>query len=202
LKKDEERRILTIARVANLTKGWNGRGVCMNRNLCQRGCPYGGYFSSNSATLPIAISTGNLTLRPFPIVKEILFDDNTQKALGVVVVDAINKQEVEFKSKIIFLNAPTINTAGILLNSKSSRFPNGLGNDSGQLGHNLMDRHSSAGASGVHEGYQDRYYKGRRPCGFLIPRYRNLTESSNSTFTRGYNIQGKGERQGWNTRMY
>lgn len=202
LKNDEERRVLTIARVANLTKGWNGRGACMNRNLCQRGCPYGGYFSSNSATLPVAMETGNLTLRPFSVVKEILYDEEIQKATGVIIVDALTMEEFEFSSKIIFLNASTINTAAILLNSKSRRFPEGLGNDSGQLGHHLMDHHSSAGAWGVHDGFKDSYYKGRRPCGFLIPRYRNLSDNTRGSFTRGYNIQGKGDRQGWTTKMY
>lgn len=200
LKRNEEKRILTIARVANLTRGWNGRDPCMNRNLCQRGCPYGGYFSSNSSTLPVAMSTGNLTLRPFSVVKEVIYDESRQRASGVLVIDALTKEEIEFKSKIIFLNASTINTAAILLNSRSSRFPHGLGNDSGQLGHNLMDHHSSAGAFGVHEQFQDRYYKGRRPCGFLIPRYRNLDNNSQTSFLRGYNVQGRGERQGWRNR--
>lgn len=202
LKKNEEKRILTIARVANLTRGWNGRSPCMNRNLCERGCPYGGYFSSNSSTIPAAISTGNLLLRPYSVVKEVLYDDSTQKASGVIVIDAITKEQFEFKAKIIFLNASTINTAAILLNSKSSRFPDGLGNDSGQLGHNLMDHHSSAGAYGIYRGYDDTYYKGRRPCGFLIPRYRNLDNKSDANFLRGYNIQGRGGRQEWNDRKY
>ena len=200
IKKNEEKRILTIARVANLTKGWTGRGPCLNRNLCQRGCPYGGYFSTNSSTLPHAISTGNLTLRPFSVVTEVFYDDKNNRASGVLVVDAITNEEIEFKSKIIFLNASTINTTALLLNSKSERFPNGLGNDSGQLGHNLMDHHSSAGASGVHDGFQDKYYKGRRPCGFLIARYRNLDGQDESSFLRGYNIQGRGERQSWLSR--
>src|SRR5690606_17819777 len=133
--------------------------------------------------------TGNLTLRPFSVVKEILYDDSTQKAIGVIIVDALTKEEFEFKSKIIFLNASTINSAAILLNSKSRRFPDGLGNDSGQLGHNLMDHHSSAGAWGIHDGFSDSYYKGRRPCGFLIARYRNLRENEGLNFIRGYNIQ-------------
>lgn len=202
LKKNEEKRILTIARIANLTKGWNGRNPCMNRNLCQRGCPYGGYFSSNSSTIPAAMATGNLTLRPYSIVKEVVYNDAMRKATGIVIVDAVTQEHIEFKGKIIFLNASTINTAAILLNSKSRRFPNGLGNDSGQLGHNLMDHHSSAGASGIHDGFKDKYYKGRRPCGYLIARYRNLDEGDNLGFVRGYNIQGRGERQEWRSRMH
>jgi len=195
LTKNEEKRILTIARVANLTKGWDNRGPCMNRNLCTRGCPFGGYFSSNSSTIPAAMATGNLTLRPFSIVSEIIYNDQSRKAEGVRIIDANSHEHMEFFAKIIFVNASTIPTTSILLNSKSDRYPNGLGNDSGELGHNLMDHHSSAGASGMHEGFKDKYYKGRRPCGFLIPRYRNLKGGENLDFVRGYNIQGDGERQ-------
>ncbi|MCX2484234.1 GMC oxidoreductase [Pedobacter sp. MR2016-24] len=190
-------RLLTIARVANLTKGWDNRGPCQNRNLCSRGCPFGGYFSSNSSTIPAAMATGNLTLRPLSIVSEILIDATSQKAKGVRIIDAITKEVSEFYSKIVFLNASTIATTGILLNSKSSRFPNGLGNDSDQVGRNLMDHHSSAGAYGRHDDFQTNYYKGRRPCGFLIPRYRNLNPTEKLNFSRGYNIQGHGERQEW-----
>lgn len=198
--KIKDNRVLTIARVANLTKGWDKRGPCLNRNMCILGCPYGGYFSSNSSTIPAAESTGNLTLRPFSVVSEILYDENLGKASGVKVIDTNTKETLIFKSKIIFLNASTIATAAILLNSKSNRFPNGLGNDSDQVGHNLMDHHSSAGASGVYDGFKDKYYKGRRPCGFLIPRFRNVNKDENLGFIRGYNIQGDGERQGWQDR--
>jgi len=194
-------RLLTIARVANLTKGWNNRGPCLNRNLCSRGCPFGGYFSSNSSTLPVAAATGNLTLRPFSIASEIIYNENTQKATGIRVIDTITNEHFEYKARIIFVNASTIATAALLLNSKSNRFPNGFGNDSGQLGHNLMDHHSSAGASGMFEGYRDRYYKGRRPCGFLIPRFRNLSDKKEVDFVRGYNIQGHGERQEWSDKI-
>lgn len=201
LKRSEERRVLTIARVANLTKGWNHRGPCQSRNLCTRGCPYGGYFSSNSSTIPAAAATGNLTLRPYSIVTEIVYDDTTERASGVRIIDAISNEDFEFHAKIIFLNASTISTAALLLNSISPRFPDGLGNDSGQLGHNLMDHHSSAGAYGVFDGFEDKYYKGRRPCGFIIPRYRNLSADSSLDFRRGYNIQGHGERQNWEDRV-
>lgn len=190
-------RTLTIARVANLTRGWEGRGPCRYRNLCSRGCPYGGYFSSNSATIPQAMDTGNLTLRPYSLVTEIIFDDKTNRATGVRVIDTETHDTFDYYAKIIFLNASTIATAAILLNSKSSRFPNGLGNDSGQVGRNLMDHHSSAGAYGVHEGYEQVYYKGRRPCGFLIPRFRNLGADRDVNFSRGYQIQGIGGRHNW-----
>ncbi|WP_421943930.1 GMC oxidoreductase [Pedobacter sp.] len=198
--KKNNNRVLTIARVANLSRGWDNRGPCQNRNLCDRGCPFGGYFSSNSSTIPAAQATGNLTLRPFSIVAEILYNEETQKASAVKVIDTNTNETITFSSKIIFVNASTIATTSILLNSKSNRFPNGLGNDSGQLGHNLMDHHSSAGAYGVFNGFKDKYYKGRRPCGFLIPRYRNLKNAEGLDFKRGYNIQGDGERQEWEDR--
>lgn len=197
IKANYDNRLLTIARVANLTRGWEGRGPCLYRNRCMRGCPYGGYFSSNSATIPAAMATGNLTLRPFSVVSEVLYDDDLKKASGVRVVDALTKEDLVFYAKIIFVNASTINTAAILLQSRSARFPDGLGNDSGQIGRNLMDHHSSAGAYGIHDGFKTRYYKGRRPCGFLIPRFRNLQAGEKLDFLRGYNFQGIGERQEW-----
>lgn len=200
IKDHDDARLLTIARVANLTKGWDSRAPCQNRNLCSRGCPFGGYFSSNSSTIPSAMVTGNLTLRPFSVVSELLYDGRTNKAKGVRVIDTISGEAIEFNSKIIFVNASTIATAGLLLNSTSNRFPNGFGNDSNQIGHNLMDHHSSAGAFGVHEGFKDQYYKGRRPCGFLIPRFRNLHANENHGYIRGYNIQGRGERKEWQDR--
>jgi choline dehydrogenase-like flavoprotein len=202
LLKSDQNRLLTIARVANLTKGWDSRGPCQNRNLCSRGCPFGGYFSSNSSTIPMAFSTGNLTLRPYSIVAEIIYDKKLQKATGVRVIDTLTKEHFEYYAKIIFVNASSIATTGILMNSTSSRFPEGLGNDSGQLGHNLMDHHSSAGAYGVHYGFKDSYYSGRRPCGFLIPRFRNLKSGEGLDFKRGYNIQGDGERREWRDRGY
>lgn len=202
IKKGLDKRTLTIARVANLTRGWDNRGPCQNRNLCSRGCPFGGYFSSNSSTIPAAKATGNLTLRPFSIAAEIIYDEEQQKAVGVKVIDANTNEKLDFLAKIIFVNASTISTTSLLLNSKSKRFPNGFGNDSGQLGHNLMDHHSSAGAYGVYDGYKDTYYKGRRPCGFLIPRYRNLNDNEKLDFKRGYNIQGDGERQEWIDRQF
>lgn len=198
--KNDQSRLLTIARVANLTKGWDHRGPCQNRNLCSRGCPFGGYFSSNSSTIPAAFSTGNLTLRPHSIVAEILYDELQQKAVGVRIIDSITKESFNYYAKIIFLNASTIATAGILLHSKSNRFPEGMGNDSGELGRNLMDHHSSAGASGVHDGFKEFYYKGRRPAGFLIPRYRNLKNEKDRDFVRGYHLQGHGERSEWKDR--
>ena len=198
IKKHDPVRVLTNARLANLTKTWDGRGPCQERNLCSRGCPFGGYFSSNSSTIPAAFATGNLTLRPFSIVSDILYDEQRQQATGVSVIDTISKEKLEFFSKILFINASTIATTAILLNSISSRFPNGFGNDSGQLGHHLMDHTSAASAYGIlYDLYSDKYYKGRRPEGFFIPRFRNLKEGENLGFKRGYNFQGHGERQEW-----
>ncbi len=198
IKTNYEQRMLTIARVANLTRGWDNRGPCQNRNLCARGCPFGGYFSSNAATIPAAAATGNLTLRPFSVVSEIIYDEKQGKATGVRVIDTNTKEVIDFYARILFLNASTIATAALLLNSKSHRFPNGFGNSSDQVGRNLMDHFSNAGAAGEHEGYQDIYYKGRRPAGFYIPRFRNLqSEKEKLAFRRGYGIQGHGERKEW-----
>ncbi|WP_308199023.1 GMC family oxidoreductase [Chitinophaga sedimenti] len=195
-------RIATIARVANLTKGWNGRGPCQYRNLCSRGCPYGGYFSSNAATLPAARATGNLTLLTDTIVQEVLYDDAAQRAAGVRVIDAHTKKRTDYHAKVIFLNASTINTAAILLQSVSKRFPDGMGNDSGQLGRNLMDHFTGTGASATFGGFKDKYYYGRRPAGIYIPRFRNLPgQPAHPKYVRGYGLQGHGERAGWREQM-
>ena len=138
-------RVLTQGRIANLSVKHNGRGPCQYRNRCIRGCPYGGYFSSNSATLPVAYDTGNLTLRPFSIVNQILYDKESGKAKGVLVIDAETNETMEFYSKVVFSCASALGSTFILMNSVSDRFPNGLGNDSGELGHNLMDHHFPIG---------------------------------------------------------
>ncbi|GAB3933739.1 GMC oxidoreductase [Larkinella terrae] len=194
-------RLVTIARTANLTRGWNGRGPCQYRNLCSRGCPYGGYFSSNSATLPAAAATGNLTLRPDSIVTEVLLDEKTNRATGVRVIDAHTKQVTDYFARIIFLNASTIATTAILLNSTSRRFPNGLGNTSGQIGHNLMDHFMMGGAMGEHADFGDQYYAGRRPIGFYVPRFRNINaQTQRPDYRRGFAYQGDGERAEWSDR--
>lgn len=190
-------RIVTTGRVANLTRGWNGRGPCQFRNLCDRGCPFGGYFSSNAATLPVAAATGNLTVISDSIVAEVLFDENTRKAKGVRVIDAHTKKTTEYFAKVIFLNASTIATAAILLQSVSRSFPNGLGNSSGQVGHNLMDHFVGTGAQAEHEAYSDKYYYGRKPVGIYVPRFRNIGNSVQKDFVRGYGFQGTGGRQTW-----
>lgn len=193
---DKFGRALTVGRVAHLTRPIHGRGQCMHRNLCMRGCPYGAYFSSNAATLPAAQQTGNMTLRPHSIVNAVIYDEESGKASGVRVVDAESGEVTEFYSKIVFLNASCVGTTAIMLNSKSDRFPDGLGNDSGELGHNLMDHHFRVGANGEYDGYEDRYYWGRRPNGFYIPRYRNI-DGNDRNYLRGFGYQGSASRQGW-----
>lgn len=198
VKKNYKDRVVTPSRVANLTEAKDGRGPCQYRNLCSRGCPFSAYFSSNGVTLPAAAVTGNLTLVPNAIVAEIMYDKESKRATGVRVIDTITKEETEYFSKIIFLNASTIATASILLNSKSEVFPEGLGNSSGQIGHNLMDHFQLAGASGIYEGFEDKYYFGRSPGSIHIPRFRNVNDSTKQKdFIRGYGIQGKGERLSW-----
>jgi choline dehydrogenase-like flavoprotein len=189
-------RRITIGRVANLTTRMSNRGSCQNRNLCHRGCPYGAYFSSNSSTLPAALATGNLTVQTRVLVNRVLYDDHTQRAMGVEILDMDTRQTYEVYTRIIFLNAATLGTAFLLLNSKSSRFPNGLGNSSDQVGRNLMDHHKCMGLSGTLSGFEDKYYSGRRPTGIYIPRFRNV-ESQSPGFLRGYNFLGSAGREDW-----
>jgi choline dehydrogenase-like flavoprotein len=191
-------RIVTPSRVANLTQGWKGRGPCQFRNLCSRGCPFSGYFSSNAATLPAAAATGNLSVVFDAVVTEILYDDKTKRATGVRVIDAHTKEMTEYFSKILFLNASTIPSAAILLQSKSPRFPDGLGNDSKQAGHNLMDHFTGTGANADYAGMEDKYYYGRKPAGIYIPRFRNISaETHRSDYIRGWGFQGSGGRKDW-----
>lgn len=189
-------RHVIMSRVANLTQPLGARGSCQNRDLCHRGCPYGAYFSTNSSTLPAALATGNLTLKPQSLVNRVIFDDKRNKATGVEVVDMETGETQEFYSKLIFLNAATVATAFILLNSVSSRFPNGLGNSSDQVGRNLMDHHKCQGLSATVGGFEDRYYHGRRPAGIYIPRFRNLKEKQHD-YIRGFAVQGGAGRAGW-----
>jgi choline dehydrogenase-like flavoprotein len=196
IEKNFKNRYLTIGRVANLTKPIHGRASCQYRNLCNRGCPYGAYFSTQASTLPAAVATGNLTLRPNSAVASVIYDEQKKKATGVRVIDTETKAEVEYFARIIFLNASTLGTTQILLNSTSNRFPTGLGNTSGQLGHNLMDHHFRVGAAGDYPGFEDKYYYGRRANGIYIPRYRNL-HGEKRDYIRGFGYQGSGSRDGW-----
>jgi len=199
--KFDDGRLLTIGRSANLTgvvEGQEGRTVCQYRNRCHRGCPFGGYFSSNSSTLPAAERTGNMTLRPYSIVHEIIYDNTTKKATGVKVIDAETNEKLEFSAKVIFLCASAMPSLGILLQSKSNRFPEGLGNDSGFLGKGIMDHHFQVGASASVKGHLDKYYKGRRPNGFYIPRFVNIDQKTKGAdYLRGFGYQGGAGRHNW-----
>lgn len=192
-----DQRHMIIGRTANLTQPHKGRGACQYRNKCWLGCPYGGYFSTQSSTLPAAVATDNLTLRPNSIVTQVLYDRDTQKARGVEVLDAETNQTYEFTSRIVFLNASTINTAWILMNSATDIWPEGLGSSSGELGHNLMDHHLGVRAEGRVEGFEDKYYYGRRANGIYIPRFRNLNGEQRD-YLRGFGYQGRASREGWN----
>lgn len=188
-------RYLINSRTANLTKPIHGRGKCQYRDLCARGCPFGAYFSSNSATLPAARKTGNLTLQPLSVVHSIIYDEEKEKATGVRVIDAETKKMSKYYADIVFVNAGTINTALLLLNSTSKRFPNGLGNDSGVLGHYLMDHNYRASLGGTHEDFKDKYYHGRRPTGVYLPRFRNVEDNEKTDFLRGYAFAAGGSRR-------
>ena len=191
-------RHLIHSRVANITqpKPEQNRVNCQYRNKCWLGCPYGAYFSTQSATLPAAVATGNLTLRPFSIVSQVLYDKDRQRARGVEVIDAETHEVHEYTADVIFLNASTFNTTWILMNSATDVWEGGLGSSSGELGHNVMDHHFRCGASGDVEGYLDKYYFGRRPAGFYIPRFRNVGDEQRS-YVRGFGYQGAASREGW-----
>ncbi|HTL08309.1 MAG TPA: GMC family oxidoreductase [Chitinophagaceae bacterium] len=189
-------RHMFIGRVANLTAPIAGRTQCQFRNRCWEGCPFGGYFSTQSSTLPAARATGNLTIRPWSIVSKIIYDKDSQKAKGVEIVDAENNKTYEFFSKIVFVNASALNSAWVLMNSATDIWPEGLGSSSGELGHNIMDHHYNLGASGTMEGFEDKYYYGRRANGIYIPRFVNI-HNDKRDYLRGFGYQGAGSRQGW-----
>lgn len=190
--KYDDRKVI-IGRTANLTQPVKGRGQCMARDLCHRGCPYGAYFSTNASTMPAAYATGNLTVRPHSLVNKVLYDEQKHKATGVEIIDTETKKTAEFYARIIFLNASTVATASILLNSVSSRFPNGLGNGSDQVGRNLMDHHKGLVISADVDGFEDKYYYGRRPTNIYIPRFQNIKEKTPG-FIRGYHFGGSAYR--------
>ena len=194
-------RNVVIGRCAHLTEPkeihlQQGRGKCLSRNLCQRGCPFGGYFSSNSSTLPWAAKTGNLTLRPDSVVHSIIYDEKEGKATGVRVIDAHTKETTEYFSKIIFVNAGSLNTSLILLNSTSSRFPTGLGNDNGMLGKFVAFHNYRGTLSASMDGFMDSYYHGRRPCAVMMPNFRNV-HKQDTDFLRGYMTFFSASRAGW-----
>jgi choline dehydrogenase-like flavoprotein len=179
IKANYKDRHLVHARWAHLTQPkeihlQQGRGQCQARNLCMRGCPFGGYFSSVSSTLPWAQKTGNLTIRPHSVVHSIVYDEKKNRASGVKIIDANTKEEIEFKSKIIFVNASALNSVLVLLHSTSSRFPEGFGNDNGILGKYVAFHNYRAGVWGEMPGFEDKYYRGRNPTEPIIANYRNL----------------------------
>ena len=187
---------MIMGRTANITEPLPGRTNCQYRNKCALGCPFGGYFSTQSSTYPAALATGNLTLRPWSIVTKILYDKDTKKATGVEVLDAETNKTYQYFAKIIFLNASTFNSAWILMNSATDVWPDGLGSSSGELGHNIMDHHLGVGASGKVDGYEDKYYYGRRANGIYIPQYRNILGDKRD-YLRGFGYQGGASREGW-----
>jgi choline dehydrogenase-like flavoprotein len=192
---DGKRRLIS-ARTANLSQPLPGRGSCQYRDACWLGCPYGAYFSTQSSTLPAAVKTGRLTLRPYAIVNEVLYDKQKKRASGVRVLDAINNTTTDYKAKVIFLCASTLNSTWILLRSANDIWPGGLGSSSGELGHNLMDHHFRVGAQGRVEGLDDKYFYGFRPNPSYIPRYRNLN-GEKRPYLRGFGYEGGAGRDGW-----
>lgn len=186
-------RHMIIGRSANITQPHHNRTNCQYRNRCWRGCPFGGYFSTQSATLPAAVATGNLTLRPFSIVTKILYDKDTKKATGVEVLDAETNMTYEYKAKIVFVCASALNSTWILMNSATDVWEGGLGSSSGELGHNVMDHHFRCGANGKVEGFSDQYLYGRRPTGIYIPRFQNIYNDKRD-YLRGFGYQGAASR--------
>ena len=197
LKRHYDDRILTIGRSAVLTQVHKGRAACHYCGVCHRGCITSSYFSSLSSTLPAAMKTKRLTIRPYSVVQSLNFDSKTRKISGVNVIDAKTKETSEYHARIYFLNAATLESTRILLNSATTEFPNGLCNSSGELGHNLMDHHMGAGASAVMPGHEDKVPFGNRPNGIYLPRFRNV-KVKEKDFVRGYGYQGGGSREGWN----
>jgi choline dehydrogenase-like flavoprotein len=189
-------RHMIIGRSANLTAPIPGRTQCQFRNRCWEGCPFGGYFSTQSSTLPAAVATGKLTVRPYSIVTRILYDKDKKKATGVEVLDAETNQTYTYHARIVFVNASALNSAWVLMNSATDVWPGGLGSSSGELGHNIMDHHYNVGASGIMEGYEDKYYYGRRANGIYIVRFANFFGDKRD-YLRGFGYQGGASRLGW-----
>ena len=194
-------RNVIIGRCAHLTKPeeihlQQGRGQCQARELCYRGCPFGAYFSSNSSTLPWAEKTGNLTMRTDAVVHSIIYDENKRKAVGVRVIDTNTKEMMEYYARVIFVNAATLNSNLILLNSISSRFPNGIGNDNGLLGHYICFHNYRGTMYADVDGFEGEYYSGRRPTSIMMPSFRNVYKQE-MDFKRGYMVFYSAGRQGW-----
>ena len=187
-----------MGRTANITQPHTGRINCQYQNQCWLGCNFGGYFSTQSSTLPPAMKTGNLTLRPFSIVTKIIYDKDTKKAKGVEIVDAETNKTYEFFAKVIFVCASAFNSTWVLMNSATDVWEGGLGSSSGELGHNAMDHHFRLGAGGRVEGYEDKYFFGRRPTGLYVPRFVNIaSDTKKRDYVRGFGYQGSGSRGRW-----
>ena len=187
------KRHMFIGRSANITEPHNDRTNCQYRNRCWRGCPFGAYFSTQSATLPAAKKTGNLTMEVNKIVTKLLYDKDKKRATGVEAIDAETNKTIEYKSKIVFVCASAFNSAWILMNTATDIWPDGLGSSSGELGHNIMDHHFKNGAQGNVEGFEDKYIYGRRPTGTYIPRFRNIYDDKRD-YLRGFGYQGGADR--------
>jgi choline dehydrogenase-like flavoprotein len=196
LAKHFDDRMMTIGRSAVLTRVHKGRAACHYCGYCHRGCITQSYFSSLSSTLPAAQKTGRLTIRPYSVVHSLTYDSKARRVSGVRVIDAQSKNALEFKARVFFICASTLESTRILLNSATPEFPNGLANSSGELGHNLMDHHMGSGASGEMPGHEDKIPFGNRPNGIYIPRFRNV-KTKQKEFLRGYGYQGGGGRDGW-----
>ncbi len=192
----KNQRHMFVGRTANITQNHHDRTACQYRDRCWRGCPFGAYFSTQSATLPAAMKTGNLTLRPYSIVTKILYDKDKKKATGVEIVDAETNKTYEYKAKIVFVCASAFNSTWVLMNSATDIWPGGLGSASGQLGHNVMDHHFRCGAGGRVEGFDDKDEYGRRPVAVYVPRFRNIYDDKRD-YVRGFGYQGGASRQGW-----
>jgi choline dehydrogenase-like flavoprotein len=195
-------RPVIIGRTANLSKAqpWHtalGRATCQYRSKCARGCPFGAYYSSLSGAIPAATLTKNLSILHDSIVTEIMYDENGAKAKGVRTINQNTLETSEFFAKIIFVNAGSMNSAALLLNSKSNRFPNGLGNDSDQVGRNIMDHHLGVGANATIEGFEDDFVFGQRPNSLYIPRFRNWGSDKQKNYIRGFGYQGGASRSDW-----
>jgi choline dehydrogenase-like flavoprotein len=190
------RRRIIPGRVANLTAPLPGRSPCQYRSACWLGCPFGAYFSTQSSTLPAAMATGNLVLRPFAIVTELHYHRDRRRVVGVRVQDAVTGNTTEYASRIVFLCASTLNSTWLLMRSATDTWPGGLGSSSGELGHNLMDHHFRLGAGGRLDGLEHRTTFGNRPTGFYIPRYRNLGDDRRE-YLRGFGYQGSATREDW-----
>jgi choline dehydrogenase-like flavoprotein len=200
LAKNFDDRMMTIGRSAVLTRVHKGRAACHYCGVCHRGCITSSYFSSLNSTLPAAMKTGKLAIRPYSVVHSLIFGPSSRRVTGVRVIDGQSKKALEFHGRIVFLCAATLESTRILLNSATPEFPNGLANGSGELGHNLMDHHMGSGASGTMPGHEDKMPFGNRPNGIYVPRFRNV-KTKHKDFLRGYGYQGGGSRDGWQRGM-